>query len=56
MTISLGVASSSYPDHAQASADLLKRADEALYRARRGGRNRTVLSGDEAQLVKQEQS
>ena len=33
VTISLGVAS--YPDHAQVSADLLKRADEALYRAKR---------------------
>lgn len=43
VTISLGVAT--YPDHAQRSTDLLKRADEALYQAKRGGRNRTVVTG-----------
>lgn len=42
ITLSLGVAC--YPDHAQLGSDLVKRADEALYRAKRGGRNRVVLS------------
>jgi diguanylate cyclase (GGDEF)-like protein len=42
MTISLGVAS--YPDDACLRADLIKRADEALYRAKREGRNRICLA------------
>jgi len=36
--LSLGVAT--FPDHGGCAADLLKRADEALYRAKEGGRNR----------------
>lgn len=39
MTVSLGVAS--YPDDACLRTDLIKKADEALYRAKREGRNRT---------------
>ena len=42
MTISLGVAS--YPDDACLRADLIRQADEALYRAKREGRNRTCLA------------
>jgi len=49
VTISLGIAS--YPTHAQTGADLIKRADEALYHAKRGGRNRTVPTGSEPQPV-----
>ena len=40
ITVSLGVAT--YPEHADGGAALLKRADEALYRAKREGRNRVV--------------
>ena len=43
VTVSLGVAS--YPHPAIASvSDLIRRADDALYEAKRGGRNRTVAA------------
>jgi diguanylate cyclase (GGDEF)-like protein len=38
LTVSVGVAS--YPGDAQTSAELVSRADSALYEAKRGGRNR----------------
>lgn len=40
VTISVGVAT--YPEHAADRAALVKRADEALYAAKRGGRDRVV--------------
>jgi len=40
VTVSLGVALSSGPD--ESLDDLLRRADQALYRAKQGGRNRVV--------------
>jgi len=40
VSVSLGVAS--FPDHAKESAELLRRADEALYLAKQAGRNRVV--------------
>jgi two-component system cell cycle response regulator len=43
-TLSLGV--SVYPDDARAKADIISRADQALYAAKHGGRNRTVCHGD----------
>jgi diguanylate cyclase (GGDEF)-like protein len=39
-TLSLGVAS--YPDDGRAKADVIARADQSLYAAKHGGRNRTV--------------
>jgi len=39
-TLSLGVAS--YPEDATAKADIIAKADQALYNAKHGGRNRTV--------------
>lgn len=46
VTLSLGLAT--HPAHAPSSTDLIKRADEALYRAKRGGRNRAVVTDSEA--------
>lgn len=40
MTISIGIAALSDP--ADGAASILKRADQALYRAKRDGRNRVV--------------
>jgi diguanylate cyclase (GGDEF)-like protein len=40
VSVSLGVAA--FPDHAKQSEELLRRADEALYRAKQAGRNRVV--------------
>jgi diguanylate cyclase (GGDEF)-like protein len=42
ITVSAGVAM--YPDHAKTADALLRRADEALYAAKEGGRNRAVVS------------
>ncbi|MHB2017350.1 MAG: diguanylate cyclase [Candidatus Xenobia bacterium] len=42
MSVSIGVAT--YPIHATESADLLKRADQALYAAKRLGKNRFCLA------------
>ena len=39
-TISLGVAS--YPEDATTKSELIERADQALYMAKTGGRNRAV--------------
>ncbi len=43
-TLSIGVAS--YPDDAREKADIIARADQSLYAAKHGGRNRTVCWGD----------
>jgi len=41
VTLSLGIAS--YPDDATTREELIERADQALYKAKHSGRNRTVL-------------
>ena len=43
-TLSLGVAS--YPEDAREKADIIARADQSLYAAKHGGRNRTVCFAD----------
>ncbi len=43
-TLSIGVAS--YPDDAREKAEIIARADQSLYAAKHGGRNRTVCWGD----------
>jgi diguanylate cyclase (GGDEF)-like protein len=44
VTVSVGV--SCYPDHADSADTLMRNADEALYTAKRLGRNRTVVFGE----------
>ncbi|MCA1593341.1 MAG: diguanylate cyclase [Acidobacteria bacterium] len=44
VTISLGVAAC--PSHAQSGRELFAKSDAALYRAKRGGRNRTLTADD----------
>jgi len=43
-TLSIGVAS--YPDDAREKAEIIARADQSLYAAKHGGRNRTVCWSD----------
>jgi diguanylate cyclase (GGDEF)-like protein len=44
ITVSIGIAV--WPDDAASRVDLLEAADAALYRAKRGGRNRWVVAGE----------
>jgi diguanylate cyclase (GGDEF)-like protein/putative nucleotidyltransferase with HDIG domain len=44
LTISFGVAA--FPEHGETAGALLRTADEALYAAKRGGRNMTVIHSD----------
>ncbi len=47
ITLSLGV--SMFPEHASNAAALIKTADVALYRAKRDGRNRVIMSDERAE-------
>jgi diguanylate cyclase (GGDEF)-like protein len=49
ISISVGVAL--YPQDGTSSADLLGRADEALYRAKRAGRDKVVLSASRSAVM-----
>ncbi|HEX4976007.1 MAG TPA: GGDEF domain-containing protein, partial [Pseudomonadales bacterium] len=50
VTVSIGVAS--YPDLAvDTLEDLLKKADEALYQAKRSGRNTVMMAGNAENFV-----
>ncbi|HEU4595034.1 MAG TPA: GGDEF domain-containing protein, partial [Pyrinomonadaceae bacterium] len=51
VTISLGVAAC--PAHARTERELFSLSDSALYRAKRGGRNRTEVAGAEAEAGQQ---
>lgn len=50
VTISIGVAT--YPDMAETSEELYRKADDALYRAKRQGRNRVELAGEDDREAK----
>lgn len=52
ITASLGVATTSDP--METADSLLRRADEALYAAKRGGRNRVEIAGDESVAAEKE--
>jgi diguanylate cyclase (GGDEF)-like protein len=52
VTVSVGVAS--FPRDGEDSHSLMKRADAALYEAKRKGRNRVVLSGESRKKRRQE--
>ncbi len=43
ITVSIGIAS--FPQHGRTPDDLVKSADDALYRAKNGGKNRIVIAG-----------
>lgn len=47
MTQSVSLGISSYPDDGDRAADILRRADSALLRAKKSGRNRVCLAKDE---------
>jgi diguanylate cyclase len=50
LSVSAGVAS--YPDDGEAAADITRKAGEALYRAKAGGRNKVCLAREEKMVTK----
>ena len=49
VTVSIGVAS--YPEHAAELEGLIRAADEAMYLAKRSGKNRLVIAGERSQAL-----
>jgi diguanylate cyclase (GGDEF)-like protein len=45
ITVSIGVAG--FPDHGGSTEELIKSADEALYKAKREGKNKVILAGED---------
>lgn len=50
LTVSAGVAS--YPDDGASSVDVVRKVNEALYRAKAGGRNKVCLAREERMVTK----
>jgi diguanylate cyclase (GGDEF)-like protein len=50
ITLSIGIAE--FPEHGQTAEEVISSADEALYEAKRAGRNRVVRSGEQPTKVK----
>ena len=48
ITVSIGIAS--FPDHGSTPDELVKAADDALYQAKRAGKNRIVIAGAQEDL------
>ena len=48
LRLSISVGGAVFPDHAQTSAELMQKADEALYQSKRAGKNRAAVYGDHA--------
>ncbi|MDO8250323.1 MAG: diguanylate cyclase [Rhodoferax sp.] len=48
-TLSIGIAT--YPEHGSSPEELIRSADQALYRAKSEGRNRVILSGAESPVA-----
>lgn len=49
LTISIGLAS--FPEDTSEKNDLIEKADQALYQAKREGKNRTVIAGSSSQQI-----
>lgn len=49
ITVSIGIAS--FPDHGSTPDELVKAADDALYQAKRAGKNRIVIAGAKEDLL-----
>jgi len=50
ITLSIGIAE--FPDHGQSADEVIESADEALYAAKRAGRNRVVRAGSKPSVAK----
>jgi diguanylate cyclase (GGDEF)-like protein len=44
--VSASIGMAQFPEHARDELSLMKRADMAMYLAKRGGKNRARISGD----------